>query len=218
MSTNCSPHCMVKERGLVRRRRWRQVKCWWGSDVVERAVILLPPLITCNIDGFISVNVLDGVVDKREDVELYIPPPSTRRTRDKNSIDVVTVTNIIRNLHPLSSAQNVEHIAVNDLDYASLLNLYHRHVVLSLTQCRLWENLSLPLPWWSYSCEVECGGGHCFLQVLLRWQEEVAAHFECWPCHNCRTRKNIVVGVDQMTCFEWWSVCLFCTLIQQLIV
>jgi hypothetical protein len=79
------------------------------------------------------VNVLDGVIFKREDIELYIPSPSTQRTSPNSSIDVVTVTNIIWDFLALSSTGNVIDIATDDLDSAYLLDFYNRHFVLALS-------------------------------------------------------------------------------------
>jgi hypothetical protein len=55
----------------------RLIECRWKRMIVKRSIIFLIIFITWNIDQFLPVNALAGVIVEREDVELYIPSPFT---------------------------------------------------------------------------------------------------------------------------------------------
>jgi hypothetical protein len=101
--------------------------------IVKSSVVLLLLFITWNSDQFIPVNVLDGVIFKREDGELYIPSPSTRQNSHNSSTDIVAVTNIVWDFFAMSSTGNAIGSATDDLDSASLFDFYNRHLVLALS-------------------------------------------------------------------------------------
>jgi hypothetical protein len=55
----------------------RLIECRWKWMIVKRSIVFLRLFITWNSDQLLPVNALDGVIFEREDVELYIPSPST---------------------------------------------------------------------------------------------------------------------------------------------